>query len=72
MFSPFVQFVSFHAFSQMGVLFAFNNSDKANLLVTLVFFGMMLMFVFSGFPLFFYFNQAKKVKEFYGEKQNTH
>lgn len=71
MFSPFVQFVSFHAFSQMGVFFAFNNSDKVNLLFTLVFLGMMLMFVFSGFPLFFYFNPTKKVKEFYGVKQNT-
>ncbi len=66
LFSPFVQFLSFHAFAQMGVFFAFNNSDKVNLLTTIIFFGMMLMFVFGGFPLFFYFNPARKVKEFYG------
>lgn len=59
-FSPFVQFVSFHAFSQMGVFFAFNNSDKANLLVTLVFLGMVLMVCIFRVSFIFLLQSNKK------------
>jgi len=65
LFSPFIQYISFHSFSQLKLLFSFNAADKVNLAITILFLGINMFFVFAGFPIFYYLNSLKLSKIVY-------